>query len=325
MHAIWNWFYLCVMRDDNAGAFEAGRRLVEAAPGDPLALWAFLHAVGGQRNAAGPAVFRLAAPATGRERRRRSDKAEVDRVISCYRELRARRPELAQAEIIQNVSNELSWAKRLDDEERFYRETVEGATQIGQIAGALMLAAQRGDADGLIRLPSDTTGSRPAGRRSGTRPARSLFHGPGAGDVPGDERLRRPEGLCRKSSSCVDFNLEAARRKSPAAVAAGGRPRSPRAVCLARDGLGLRTVLSHLGRVPYITARESTFPQVNEYFDETVIQVLAHGVRAFQARRSLERPGQPLPPPDRRGHEPRRSDLPAAGAQLDPVVERRKG
>ncbi len=58
-------------------------------------------------------------------------------MISCYRELRARRPELAQAEIIQVVSNELLWAHRVDEENQFYREAVNGAVKIGQIAGAL--------------------------------------------------------------------------------------------------------------------------------------------------------------------------------------------
>ena len=34
-------------------------------------------------------------------------KAELDHVLNCYKELRARRPELAQGEIIVNVANEL--------------------------------------------------------------------------------------------------------------------------------------------------------------------------------------------------------------------------
>ena len=54
LHAVWNWFYLCVMREDNAGAFEAGQtKLSEAAPNDPLALWAYLHALGARNTPAG--------------------------------------------------------------------------------------------------------------------------------------------------------------------------------------------------------------------------------------------------------------------------------
>ena len=43
-----------------------------------------------------------------------------------------------------NVANELRSAGRTTDEERFYRETVNGASQLGQIAGAMDLAGARG-------------------------------------------------------------------------------------------------------------------------------------------------------------------------------------
>ena len=69
LRACWNWFYLCVMRDDHAGAFEASRRLAEASPDDPLALWAFLHTVSGTKDAARRTVCRLAARAAGGKRR----------------------------------------------------------------------------------------------------------------------------------------------------------------------------------------------------------------------------------------------------------------
>ena len=72
--------------------------------------------------------------------------------MECYRGLRARRPELAQAQILQYVDDELKRAKRVDDEEKFYREAIAGATQLGQIAGVFSLAAARGDADALIML-----------------------------------------------------------------------------------------------------------------------------------------------------------------------------
>ena len=45
-HAIWNWFYLCAMQLDHAGAFEAGRKLRQSSPRDPLALWGSLHVLG---------------------------------------------------------------------------------------------------------------------------------------------------------------------------------------------------------------------------------------------------------------------------------------
>ena len=55
------------------------------------------------------------------------DRAELDHVLACFRSLQARRPELAQAEILQYVDDELKRAKRGDEEDRFYREVVAGA------------------------------------------------------------------------------------------------------------------------------------------------------------------------------------------------------
>ena len=48
VHALWDWFYLCQMRYDNAALFEAARRLSRAAATDPIALWAYLHVMGGR-------------------------------------------------------------------------------------------------------------------------------------------------------------------------------------------------------------------------------------------------------------------------------------
>ncbi len=57
IHALWDWFYLCQVRYDNAGLFEAARRLSRAAPTDPVALWAYLHALGGRRLPLGASSF----------------------------------------------------------------------------------------------------------------------------------------------------------------------------------------------------------------------------------------------------------------------------
>ena len=80
------------------------------------------------------------------------DKDELDHVVACFHALQGRRPELAQAEILQNVADELKRAGRSEEETRFYREVVAGATQIGQVASALDMAAARGDVNNLIEL-----------------------------------------------------------------------------------------------------------------------------------------------------------------------------
>ncbi len=64
LRAIWDWFYLCEMRYDNAGAFAAARALSRAAPTDPLALWAYLYALGGRHLGMGMRYYAYARAAT---------------------------------------------------------------------------------------------------------------------------------------------------------------------------------------------------------------------------------------------------------------------
>jgi tetratricopeptide (TPR) repeat protein len=278
LHAIWSWYYLCLMRYDNAGAFEAGKRLTQVAPGDPLAIWAYLHALGGRKAPLGR-EFYISQTGQPEENTSPLDRTELDRVVACYRDLRARRPELAQAEIIQNVATELKWAKRVDDEERLYRETVQGAIQIGQLAGALNLAAQRGDVDGLILL-SERYDRLQTGRSTPTYATGSFtFTGPAMS-------LGQGMSVCadRKDYAAVlklvDFSLTAARRKQEqqsrgaAARASRARVNSLRIAAVNiryRIWLGSRAV-----SVPI------AFPQVNEYFDGNVIGVLRTAFEIFK-------------------------------------------
>ncbi len=99
-------------------------------------------------------------------------------MLACFASLRARRPELAQAQILQNVSQELKRAKRADEEERFYRDTIAGATQLAQIAGAFGLAAERGDVDGLITLADRFDRLQSGPRSSITTTGTFYFAGP---------------------------------------------------------------------------------------------------------------------------------------------------
>src|SRR5262249_37142727 len=156
-----------------------------------------------------------------------------------YRELFARRPELAQGEIILNVSNELRLAKRVEDEERFYRETVKSASQLGQIAGAMDLAAGRGDVTSLIPL-WERFDRLQTGRANAAYATVSYIFSPGP-------------AICRGLSACaerkdyaqllklVDFTLEAARQKnSQQSPGAASRARRWRINALFGSGSQLR-------------------------------------------------------------------------------------
>ena len=173
--------------------------------------------------------------------------------------------------IIQNVSKELIRAKRHDEEERFYRETVAGATQVGQISGALGLAAERGDADRLMGLFEQydriKTGPAPARNSTGSINVAVLYSAISqAMAVCGD---RKDYGKVLK---LLDFNLEAARRKY--------QRQSQREIARAR-----RARYASTGRLQYATyypiwvgsrstSVEFAFPQPDQYLDETNIVAL---------------------------------------------------
>ncbi len=177
VQALWNWFYLNQVRLDNAGVFEAARKLSHAAPTDPSALWAYLYALGGRHVPIGR-EFRfthLTASLQQEEGVPALEKDELDHVLACYRAMRARRPELAEGLVLLNLSDELKRAQRLDEEARFYREAVAGSTTLGQIAGALLLAARPGTSRDCRCYSSAMTASKPAAVLSLTAPAHSIL------------------------------------------------------------------------------------------------------------------------------------------------------
>ncbi|MGP0063330.1 MAG: DUF1583 domain-containing protein [Isosphaeraceae bacterium] len=271
IHAIWDWFYLCEMRYDNAAAFAAARMLSRATPNDPLALWAYLYAVGGRQLGLGVRNYTYAGRDTGqKDNTPPLDKDELEHVLACYRGLRTRRPELAQAQILQNVADELRRAKRPDEEERFYRDAIAGSAQLAQIMGAFTLAARRGDVEGLTQL-LDRYERLQAGR---TMPyyytGSYYFAGPGASlsqgmSVCGD---RKAYGDVLK---ILDYDLAALRRRieriSPGAAARANRAK------YASNGPGyIPRYQVWVGKTYRFLSID--FPMPNAYFDDTAIQVL---------------------------------------------------
>ena len=191
-------------------------------------------------------------------------------MIASYRELRARRPELAQGEVILNVAEELRLAKRTDDLEKFYRETIESATQVGQIAGALDLAGTRGDVSALIQL-SERYDRLQTGRSTPAYTTLSYTFNPGLA-------LCQGLNVCagRKDYSqvekLVDFSLEAAKRKREQ-QSKGAAAQALRARVAALVGAGVQLRSRILVGSRYISVLIG-YPQANEYFDGSVIQVL---------------------------------------------------
>ena len=274
VHALWDLFYLCQMRFDNAALYETARKLSQAAPTDPVALWAYLYAMGGRNLPMGQefSFNQLRQTTSQEESAPPLTNDELAHVMDCYHSLRARRPELAQTQVLLNVSGELKRANRLDEEERFYREAVAGSTRLGQIAGAFVLAAQRGDPGSLIQL-FERYDRLQTGRRALTyRTGSFAFNGPGLAMSQGMSVLAD-----RKAYTDVlrllDFNLLFARRKqehqSPGAAA-----RALRARYTALGYSGYVPIAYQIWVGPGFRRVQIPFPQVNEYFDHNVLQAL---------------------------------------------------
>jgi tetratricopeptide (TPR) repeat protein len=271
LRASWDWLYLCAIRLEHAGTFAAARALSRAAPADPLALWAYLHSLGSRQTPSGQSI--LVSPLrTPEENVSPLDRDELDHVLASFRALRSRRPELAQAEILQNVADELKRAGRADEETRFYQEVVAGATQIGQVASALNIAAARGDVDGLIELTRRYDRLQ-AGRSAPTFATGSFtFWGP---------ELSLSRGMSvsadRKAYGdllrLLDFGLDDARQKMERqSKGAAARAARARYAAMSRVASIRRVTLVWIGSS--YRSISLTFPEANEYIDAPTISIV---------------------------------------------------
>jgi tetratricopeptide (TPR) repeat protein len=274
LRALWDWLYLCAVRLDNPGVYTAAREVSRAAPADPIALWAYLHSLGGRQTPLGQratAIIQI----RNQEAATASlplDKDELDYVLSCFRSLQARRPELAQAEILQYVDDELNRAKRSDAEKGFYHDVVSGASRIGQVAAALNIAARRGDVDALVEL-AERYERLQAGRTTPGFTTGSFTFAAGAG-----LSISQGMSVCadRKAYADVlrllDLNLAATRRKMER-QSTGAAARASRTRSALFAALGARTTQRIWIGSSYRTV-SIDFPQSNEYLDSDAIGVL---------------------------------------------------
>ncbi len=168
------------------------------------------------------------------------------------------------------VDAELKRAQQVDEEERFYREALAGANRLEQIVGVFILAARRGDVDGLIQL-NERFDRLQTGRA--LQPI-ELPHSGSWGrprDGPGDECSCRQENVCRCSPS-ARLQPGDGPQEERTSVARRGRPSAPRSLSIP-VGPGYIPTLHDLDRfrLPHDPDR---VPQVNEYLDANVITVL---------------------------------------------------
>ncbi len=218
--ALWDWYYLNLALGDNTGTYEAARDLSRAAPSDPMALWIYLSSLGTRQFGQGQRYY--VAPGTeGDDGTPPLPADEIDHVLAAYRDLRQRRPELAARQILASVAVELKRAKRADLGEALYREAVDGARQLDEVASVLGLAGERGDVDGLIAAVRQV---RPApGRQVVVRcSASTTMQGP-AYSMSQAMSVRARAKSYGDVLRLLDHYLAAARRKHEQAGKARGR------------------------------------------------------------------------------------------------------
>ena len=150
---LWDWFYLQEMRQDHKEVHEAARRLSRSD--DPLAQWIYLTTLPNRSAAGGRRVARSnqnqgdSMPALPGD--------EIDHLLSCYKSLKQKRPELAGGGIYGNqiasaVMAELKRAQRTDEENAIYRDVMTAADRPESRQLAMQLATDRGDYDAALAL-----------------------------------------------------------------------------------------------------------------------------------------------------------------------------
>ena len=274
----WDWYYVCAMRNENREAYDAARDLSRAAPGDPTAAWVFLTAMGGRQFGSGPRYVTVPGR-NGADATPPLPAEELDDALASYRNLRQRRPDLVQAQVIGNVAAELKRAKRDKDDDALYRESVdaaEQASQVNQVASVLSLAGQRGDVDGLIRL-FDKYERLQQGQTSGAFAANGFYFSGAAGAVGQAMAVRASEKAYADVLKLLDHDLAVTRKRQEQAAQRGRPQRS-----------GFSPAVGSVYNYSVWTNPKTTtyarlnFPVPNEYYDNGAITVLRNAYELYK-------------------------------------------
>jgi tetratricopeptide (TPR) repeat protein len=151
VRALWDWYYLELVRQENREAYLAARELTRRVPSDPDAQYAYLYALRLRTQQSGQALpVRVGSGVIDTTPPLDSD--EIDHVLACYESLHKRRPEWLQLAMVSNITGELKRAGREKDEVRMLREAVETANDPMTIYSAMLASAQKGDMPNLLTL-----------------------------------------------------------------------------------------------------------------------------------------------------------------------------
>jgi tetratricopeptide (TPR) repeat protein len=266
LRKLWDAYYLSLVRQEPAETHEAALALSRAVGADPTALWAYLHSLPTRANVAGQQVYQD-------EEGEVVDKTpplpndELEHVLACYKALRARRPDWADAAIIGGVSNELKRARRTEESDRFYQDAIASLGEGEQAGVALALAAERGDVatflkflDRQVQKAGNTPGAFGIGMGMGVGMG-GQFYSLEQLMVARSEK-KAPEDVLKLFDYFFDWYTH------PDRIAA--RLRSQRGTSFGNQNqIGLQ--LRFGKRYQYFNI---DYPSANRYFDQSAIQIL---------------------------------------------------
>jgi tetratricopeptide (TPR) repeat protein len=144
-----DWVYLLVLRQDQAGLYDATRGFARSP--DPALRWLYLAALMGRNAAREVRVYPGRSP-TAADTTPPLPGADLDEMLACFRSLQRQRPEWVIEPITTGVLAELKRAGRSGDVDAIYRDTLTAAARPEGLAAALRLAAERGDIDAALKL-----------------------------------------------------------------------------------------------------------------------------------------------------------------------------
>jgi tetratricopeptide (TPR) repeat protein len=145
--AVWDLLHLQALREQNKALLQTATRLSQG--NDPTDLLALLTVL----NLRGNPSLRWRAPGSDlKDNTPALPPDQLEHVLSCYRRLKAIKPDWVSVQVTQNVMTELKRAKRTDEEQTLYKEMVAEAKTVDRVKDALGVAATRNDLEGTLAL-----------------------------------------------------------------------------------------------------------------------------------------------------------------------------
>ncbi|MBX6312290.1 MAG: tetratricopeptide repeat protein [Isosphaeraceae bacterium] len=261
----WDIYYLQLVRHDARQTYEAAKALAQAFPADVGAQWAYLSHLPSRNAPQGRVVVAPSPMGQGEDKTPPLPPADLETMVAAYKTIKQRRPEWfgLQATVLTNIATELKRAKRGEEAEALYRETIDAASSLDAVASALNFAAERGDVDACLALCDKFE------RLQGNRPS-SISFGVLGNPPTSLTKVMNARALAQAYADIlkvVDHYMTALRRRE--ARPAPGRQRQ----ALFNSPYGNQTTVA-IWFGANQTYEQLDFPRPNEYLDYGAITVL---------------------------------------------------